>query len=69
MAKKSSVWDFFKVLENNVSKARCMLCTQSEVIVSIGGTKSKQFITTNVRNPIQNKHPLEFQALLAKDEE
>ena len=69
MAKKSSVWDFFKVLENNVSKAQCLLCTQSKVVVSRGGTKPKQFTTTNLRNHIRNKHPLEFQALSAKDEE
>ena len=69
MAKKSSVWDFFKVLKNNVSKAQCLLCTQSKVVVSRGGTKPKQFTTTNLRNHIRNKHPLEFQALSAKDEE
>ncbi len=69
MAKKSSVWDFFKVLENDVSKAQCLLCTQSKVVVSRGGTKSKQFTTTNLRNHIRSKHPLDFPALSAKDEE
>ena len=68
-AEKSNVWDFFKVLENDVSKAQCLLCTQSKVVVSRGGTKSKQFTTTNMRNHIRSKHPLDFQALFAKDEE
>ena len=63
------MWDFFKVLENNVSKAQCILCTQSKVVVSRVGTKPKQFTTTNLRNHIRNKHPLEFQALSVKDEE
>ncbi len=68
MARKSSVWDFFKVLEEDVSKAQCLLCEHSKVVVSRGGTKSKQFNTTNLRNHIQSKHPLSFHELSAKDE-
>ncbi|XP_028408659.1 zinc finger BED domain-containing protein 4-like [Dendronephthya gigantea] len=68
MARKSSVWEFFKVLEDDVSKAQCLLCEHSKVVVSRGGTKSKQFNTTNLRNHIQSKHPLSFHELSAKDE-
>ena len=52
-----------------ISNWQCISCTQSKVVVSRGGTKPKQFTTTNLRNHIQGKHPLEFQVLSAKDEE
>ena len=34
---RAIVWDFFKVLEDEVSKAQCLLYTQSKLVVSRGG--------------------------------
>ena len=69
MAKTSNVWNYFKVREENSSKAQCLSCTHSKVVVSRGGNKSKQFTTTNLRNHIRSKHPLDYRTLSVKDED
>lgn len=65
---KSEVWRYFKILEDDNTKAMCKVCQEegSRIVISRGGKNCKQFTTTNLRNHLR-KHPKEFLALSADE--
>lgn len=56
----STVWEFFEILPDKVSKAKCLLC---HGIYSRGkeGASLKNFSTNNLRDHLQKKHSAEFE--------
>lgn len=67
----SNVWRFFKVLEDDNTKAVCLCCEEegSCVTVSRGGKDKRKFTTTNLRNHLSIKHPAKFSTLQIQAEE
>lgn len=51
--KKSPVWDFFEIAEDDAMKARCKLC---QTFVSRGGV-GKKATTSAMNNHLKTKHP------------
>lgn len=60
--KRSKVWEYFDVSDNNPSKAVCKLCEQQ---VSRGGTDPRNFTTTNLTNHLKRLHPTEHNVMKA----
>ena len=52
---RSDVWDFFEKLPDTDKKVRCILCHPQKDFAFHGGT-------TNLREHLSSKHPLEYKA-------
>ena len=67
---RSCVWAYFQLVEGDNTKAICKVCQEdgARVLISRGGTNSKQFTTTNLRNHLR-RHPKQFLELSSNDKE
>lgn len=60
MDKRSSIWKYFTVIEDDSSKASCILC---KTLISRGGASAKNYTTSALNNHLQYKHPDEHKAM------
>ena len=63
--KRSSIWNYFIVCEQDDSKAECTFCKES---VPRGGSKRKSYNTTNLRKHLEQHHEQKFKELLDIEE-
>ena len=58
---KSIVWEYFKINDNDESKAECLVCKSSggRSLLSRGGKQKKHVTTTNLRSHLQSLHPMQ----------
>lgn len=64
--KRSHLWDYFKVNDEDITKANCKLCSAS---VSRGGSCPKEFTNSGMKKHLQAKHELEFNSLFPASQE
>jgi len=60
MDKRSPIWKYFTVCEDDNSKASCILC---KTLISRGGASAKNYTTSALNNHLQYKHPDEHKAV------
>ena len=66
---KSIVWEYFKINDNDESKAECLVCKSSggRSLLSRGGKQKKHVTTTNLRSHLQSLHPSKYIELESKE--
>jgi len=64
---KSNIWNFFKINEQNQSKADCKLCP-SQTTQIIRGKNTKSYSTKPLWNHIKYLHPKEYKNIFIQDE-
>lgn len=60
MDKRSPIWKFFKICDDE-TKAQCQLCN---TVISRGGSSTKSFTTTPLNNHLSYKHPDEYKQII-----
>lgn len=60
---KSDVWKFFKICNNDKTKAECSLCDSTSQKPIIRGKTPKFFSTKPLWNHLKSKHPLAMRNL------
>ena len=63
--KRSPIWQYFEVCEQNDAKAVCMVCKES---VSRGGSKRKSYNTTNLRKHLEQHHMEKYKELVETEQ-